>query len=59
MNVAGFPTLDKTLERLEVDASAPDIERRRREGNLKTVRAISAFEGVSLQNLPRSRLLFV
>jgi hypothetical protein len=46
MNVAGFPTLDKTLERLVVDASTPDIERRRREGNLKTVRAISAFEGV-------------
>ena len=49
MNVAGFPTLDETLaeeERLEVDASTPDIERRRREDNLKTVRAISAFEGV-------------
>jgi hypothetical protein len=36
-----------------------DAGRRRREDNLKTVRAISAFEGVSLQNLPRSRLLFV
>jgi hypothetical protein len=46
MNVAGFPTLDETLERLEVDASTLDIERRRREANLKTVRAISAFEGV-------------
>jgi hypothetical protein len=46
MNVAGFPTLNETLERLEVDASTPDIERRRREDNLKTVRAISAFEGV-------------
>jgi hypothetical protein len=46
VNVGGFPTLDKTLEGLEVDASTPDIERRRREGNLKTVRAISAFEGV-------------
>src|ERR1700738_4485068 len=38
--------MDKTLEGLEVDASTPDIERRRREGNLKIVRAISAFEGV-------------
>ena len=53
MNVGGFPTLDKTLEGLEVDASTPDIERRRREGNLKTVRAISAFEGVQPSKFAR------
>ncbi len=45
MNIAGFPSLDETEERLSVDALASDLERLSRAVSIKNAVAVTRMEG--------------
>jgi hypothetical protein len=45
MNIAGFPSLDETQERLPNDVSAPDLERMARTDSVRNAIAITMMEG--------------
>jgi hypothetical protein len=45
MNIAGFPSLDETQERLPVDTHAPDLDRMSRADSVRNAVAITRMEG--------------
>jgi len=45
MDIAGFPPLDETQERLPKDASATDLERMARADSVRNAIAITMMEG--------------